>query len=76
MAGKTNANIGFEKDVYKRQKADGAYLDNVCGTYVHGVFDKEAVAEAVVQIIGEKKGLDVSGTVSYTHLPWRLEDTF
>ena len=31
------------------------------GTYVHGVFDKEAVAEAIVQIIGEKKGLDVSG---------------
>lgn len=25
------------------------------------VFDKEAVAEAIVQIIGEKKGLDVSG---------------
>ena len=33
----------------------------MCGTYVHGVFDKEAVAEAIVQIIGEKKGLDVSG---------------
>ena len=43
------------------QKADGAHLDNVCGTYVHGVFDKEAVAEAIVHIIGEKKGLDVSG---------------
>lgn len=41
-------------------KADGAYLDNVCGTYVHGVFDKEAVAEAIVGIIGEKKGLDIS----------------
>ena len=43
------------------QKADGAHLDNVCGTYVHGVFDKEAVAEAIVHIIGGKKGLDVSG---------------
>ena len=43
------------------RKADGAHFDNVCGTYVHGVFDKEAVAEAIVCIIGEKKGLDVSG---------------
>ena len=41
-------------------KEDGAHVDNVCGTYVHGVFDKEAVAQAIVQIIGEKKGLDVS----------------
>ena len=32
----------------------------MCGTYVHGVFDKEAVAEGIVRIIGEKKGLDVS----------------
>ena len=41
-------------------KEDGAYCKNVCGTYVHGVFDKEDVAEAVVRALGEKKGIDVS----------------
>lgn len=41
-------------------KTEGAYCDNVCGTYVHGVFDKEDVAEAVVRILGRKKGIDVS----------------
>ena len=42
------------------KKPDGAYRNNVCGTYVHGVFDKEAVAEAVVRAIGAQKGIDVS----------------
>ncbi len=41
-------------------KADGTYKDNVYGSYVHGIFDKEEVAEAVVTSIGKKKGLDVS----------------
>lgn len=42
------------------KKEDGACCENVCGTYVHGVFDKEAVAEAVVRALGRKKGIDVS----------------
>lgn len=42
------------------QKADGAYFENICGTYVHGVFDREEVAEALVRALGEKKGIDVS----------------
>ena len=41
-----------------RKKTDGAYKDNVYGTYVHGVFDKEAVAKAVVTALGKKKGID------------------
>ena len=42
------------------EKTDGAYLDNVCGTYVHGVFDREEAAEGIIRVIGEKKGIDVS----------------
>lgn len=41
-------------------KTEGACLKNVCGTYVHGVFDREACAEALVRVLGEKKGIDVS----------------
>ena len=42
------------------RKAEGAWCNNVCGTYVHGVFDKEDVVEAIIRIIGKKKGIDVS----------------
>mgnify|MGYP002537129114 CR=1 FL=1 len=61
LKGDAKPSTNIQDSVTGERKADGAYLDNVCGTYVHGVFDKEAVAEAIVQIIGEKKGLDVSG---------------
>lgn len=40
------------------QKEDGAYTKNVYGTYVHGVFDKEEVAKAVVRALGRRKGID------------------
>ena len=39
-------------------KADGAQHGNVYGTYVHGVFDKEEVAKAVIRGIGKQKGID------------------
>ncbi len=39
-------------------KADGAQHGNVYGTYVHGVFDKEDVAKAVIRGIGRMKGID------------------
>ena len=52
--------VSIEDHVSGSRKEDGAYCKNVCGTYVHGVFDKEDVAEAVVRALGEKKGLDVS----------------
>lgn len=42
------------------EKLDGAFCKNVCGTYVHGVFDKEEVAEALIGALGKKKGIDVS----------------
>lgn len=41
-----------------QKKADGAQYNNVYGTYVHGVFDKEAVAKAVVTALGKRKGID------------------
>lgn len=41
-------------------KSDGAFRENVYGSYVHGIFDKEEVAERIVQAIGEKKGIDTT----------------
>ncbi len=36
---------------------DGCVLENVCGTYVHGIFDEEGVAEAFVLALAKKKGI-------------------
>ena len=47
-----------------KEKADGAYYKNVYGTYVHGVFDREEVAGAVIKAIGRIKDIDVSQIAS------------
>ncbi|MDO4273158.1 MAG: cobyric acid synthase [Eubacteriales bacterium] len=60
LKGGAKASTSIYDSVSGQQKNDGAYLENVCGTYVHGVFDKEEVAEAMVRVLGEKKGIDVS----------------
>ncbi len=52
-------------------KADGACQANVCGTYVHGVFDKEAVPEAIVRILGRRKGIDVSELTGVDFAAWK-----
>ncbi len=34
---------------------------NVCGTYVHGIFDRGAAASALVSALAEKKGIAMAG---------------
>ena len=46
LKGEAKPSTEIQDSVTGERKSDGSYLDNVCGTYVHGVFDKEAVAEA------------------------------
>lgn len=48
----------WDQTAEAEEKADGGYTDHVYGTYVHGVFDREEVAEAVIRGLGEKKGID------------------
>ena len=50
--------------VSKDSKFEGAFCENVYGTYVHGIFDKEGVAHAIITAIGEQKGIDVSKMAS------------
>ena len=47
-------------------RQDGACSGNVCGCYVHGVFDSDAVAGTLVRALAERKGIDpkLLGTVS------------
>ncbi|MBR2645866.1 MAG: cobyric acid synthase [Clostridia bacterium] len=39
-------------------KTDGCQNGNVCGTYVHGILDGDAVAGALVRALAERKGVD------------------
>lgn len=41
-------------------KADGAFKDNIYGTYVHGVFDKEEVAIRIVEGLAGAKGISMA----------------
>lgn len=39
---------------------DGLACGNVCGTYIHGVFDAPGIARRIVRTLGELKGLDIA----------------
>lgn len=61
LKGETRPATVIQDRVSGTQKEDGAFLENVCGTYVHGVFDREEVVESILKILGKKKGVDVTG---------------
>ena len=42
------------------RKLDGAWKDQVYGSYVHGIFDREEAAKALVMALGKAKGIDMS----------------
>ncbi len=52
-------------------KADGAFLTNVYGTYVHGIFDHGEVAPAIVKCLAEKKGISYDGGRPMDHKIFR-----
>ncbi len=51
----------------EERKPDGACSGNVYGTYVHGIFDEGTVAETLIGILAERKGivLDTSEMMDY-----------
>lgn len=50
-------NQGENMETERRRKSDGCHLENVYGTYVHGIFDGEGIAPALVEILARKKGI-------------------
>lgn len=38
---------------------------NVCGTYIHGIFDRAAIATALVTALAENKGLSIESCIDY-----------
>lgn len=43
---------------------EGYFLDNVYGTYIHGMFDSENVTKGIVEFLFKEKGLDYRGVES------------
>lgn len=43
----------------KQAKKDGWNRGNLYGSYVHGVFDEEGIAETMIQALAEKKGISL-----------------
>ena len=40
-------------------KSDGAYHNNIYGTYIHGIFDKRGTAERLVLCLAKEKNIDM-----------------
>lgn len=51
----------------KEASFDGEFSGNVCGTYVHGIFDKGDIAYTIVKKLADLKGvkLDASDSINY-----------
>ena len=60
LNGEARHSLSIRDSVSGSEKEDGVYLGNICGTYVHGVFDREESAEALIRTLGNQKGIDVS----------------
>jgi len=43
------------------QKEDGCYEGNVCGTYVHGIFDQGTIASEIIKGLADRKGVKLEG---------------
>ena len=52
----------------------GVCEDSVYGTYIHGVFDREGIAAAVVSALAEKKGVILSGGDASGHREFKEKE--
>lgn len=44
---------------------DGTWRDQIFGSYVHGIFDKEQVVKEIVVALGNKKGVDMTSATAF-----------
>lgn len=49
--------LTLKDELTGQSKKDGAYTDNIYGTYVHGFFDEEGIAVSFVKEIAKRKGI-------------------
>ena len=50
------------------EKIDGAYYENIYGSYIHGIFDKEQIASKVISCLAKAKNIDMEQISSRDYL--------
>ena len=58
-------------EVSGTSKIDGAYFDNVYGSYVHGIFDQEEVVRAIILDLAARKGVDMSQAATMDYAAYK-----
>ena len=60
---------GYSPNEFEISGAEEAFVTgrnkNVCGTYIHGIFDRAAIATALVTALAENKGLSIESCIDY-----------
>ncbi|MCM1226366.1 MAG: cobyric acid synthase [Clostridium sp.] len=51
---------------FSDERCDGAYKSNIFGTYLHGIFDDNAVSSAIVSELFKRRGLNFSDMINYS----------
>lgn len=50
---------------------DGLSCENVSGTYVHGIFDRDEVAQRVIRLLAERKGIHLEDAGLESRAVWK-----
>jgi adenosylcobyric acid synthase len=52
-------------------KLDGAYCNNIYGTYIHGIFDKIRTVERLVLCLAKEKNIDMENVTLMDHSKYK-----
>lgn len=63
--------VSFEDKIRNSERCDGAYRGNVYGCYVHGLFDRQETAQALVEALAGRKGIDLSGLAAMDYAAYK-----
>ncbi|MDE5860529.1 MAG: cobyric acid synthase, partial [Oscillospiraceae bacterium] len=68
--------VGIEKPLLKLSdgRTDGAYKNNIYGSYLHGFFDSEEVVGVIINAISERKGIAAKKTINRSEYKERQYD--
>lgn len=68
--------VGIEKPLLKLSdgRTDGAYKNNIYGSYLHGFFDSEEVVGVIINAISERKGIAAEKTINRSEYKERQYD--
>lgn len=68
--------VGKEKPLLKFDdgRTDGAYKNNIYGSYLHGFFDNKEISDVIINAIAERKGVSVKETESRSDYKKRQYD--